>query len=116
MEKVAYGDMFIACPGNCSHLAAGAFFFGCNSRPVEKVVYERGVSVVPPKLFLISWLLSSDVSVSALWAGLMADGVFAGTVVVVENLVIFRPANSALPTLAATEESPVVGLAKLESV
>ena len=116
MEKVAYGDMFIAYPGNCSHLAAGAFFVGRNCRPVEKVVYERGVSAVPPTLFLICWLISSDVSVSALRAGLMADGVFAGTVVVVEKLVIFRPANSTLPTLAATEENPVVGLAKLESV
>ena len=108
---------YVYClPGKLFPSGCGSVFCRLQCRPVEKVVYERGVSAVPPTLFLICWLISSDVSVSALRAGLMADGVFAGTVVVVENLFIFRPANSTLPTLAATEESPVVGLAKLQSV
>ena len=46
----------------------------------------------------------------------MADEVSAGTVAVVEELVISPPANKTLPTSAATEGSPVVGLATLESV
>ena len=46
----------------------------------------------------------------------MADGVSAETVVAVEDLVIFPPANSTLPSSTATEESPVVGQATLESV
>ena len=70
----------------------------------------------PPTLSLIGWLTSSDVSVSALRARLMADGVSADTVVVVEDLVISPPANSTLPSSTATGESPVVGQATLESV
>ena len=44
----------------------------------------------------------------------MADAV--GIVAVVEDLVISPPANRTSPTSAATGESPVVGLATLESV
>ena len=70
----------------------------------------------PPKPFLICWLTSSDVSVSALRARWMADAVSSGTVAVVEELVTSTPANRASPTSATTKESPVVGMAALESV
>ena len=48
----------------------------------------------------------------------MTDAVSAGTVEVVEKLVVSPPANRTSPTSAAAqaEESPVVGLATLESV
>ena len=45
----------------------------------------------------------------------MANAVSAGTVAVVEELFISPPANRALPTSAAAEESPVVDLAALKS-
>ena len=70
----------------------------------------------PPKLSLICCLTSIDVSVSALTARSMAEAVSAGTVAVVEELVICPPANRIPLTLATAEESPVVGLTALESV
>ena len=46
----------------------------------------------------------------------MADAVSAGTVAIAEEPVISPPADRALSTSAAAEESVVVGLAALESV
>ena len=46
----------------------------------------------------------------------MTNAVSTGTVVVVEELVISPPANRTSPTSATTGESPIVGLAALESV
>ena len=74
------------------------------------------VRVCSPKPFLMCWLTSSDVSVSVLRARWMADAVSSGTVAVVEELVTSTPANRASPTSATTKESPVVGMAALESV
>ena len=61
-------------------------------------------------------MTSSDVSVGTLRARLMVDAIFLGTLAVVEDLVISPPAKSTSPTSVAAEESPVVGLATLESV
>ena len=66
------------------------------------------------KVSLVCWLISSDVSVSALRARPMSDVV--GTVVFVEELAISRPANQTSHTLASAGESLVVGRATLESV
>ena len=70
--------------------------------------------VLPPRVSLICLLVSSDVSVSALRTRSMADAV--GTVAVFEELVIYPLANNTSPTSAAAGESPLVGLATLESV
>ena len=43
----------------------------------------------------------------------MADGVFAGTVAVVEELIISSLANRTSSTSAAAEKSPIVGLATI---
>ena len=78
---------------------------------------SSSVRVCPlPKLSLICWLASSSVSFSALRARSMVDAVFAGTVVVVEELGIYPPAKRTPPTSATAEKSPVVGLAALEPV
>ena len=63
---------------------------------------------------LICWLTSSDVSVSALRAHSMADAI--GTVAVVKEFAISPSTYLTSPTLAATGESMVVGLATIKSV
>ena len=71
------------------------------------------VFIISPKISLICWLASSDVSASNLRARSMADAV--GTVAVVEELAISPPAYRTWPISAAAGERPVVCLATFES-
>ena len=79
-------------------------FVGCirySNLGISRAPY---VIFLPSKLFLVCWLTSSDVFVSALRTRSMVNAV--GTVAAVEELAISAPANQTSPNSVATGERP----------